>query len=146
MKKNEKDGFTLIEIMLVVIIIGILVAMVLPRLVGRSEQARMSAARADINSNIALALDMYELDNGIYPTTEQGLNALKTKPSSSPVPPNWNGPYLKKTPLDPWGKPYIYTSPGTHTKDYDLASWGGDGVEGGNDDVSNWQDSQDNNS
>ena len=141
MNTKIKKGFTLIEIMLVVIIIGILVAMVLPRLVGRSEQARTSAAKADIHSNLALALDMYELDNGFYPTTEQGLNALRSKPTSSPAPINWNGPYLKKAPLDPWGKTYIYKSPGEHNpKDYDLATWGADGVEGGSDDVTNWQE------
>lgn len=136
-------GFTLIELMLVVIIIGILVAMVVPRIAGRSEQARRAAAAADIESNLAIALDLYELDNGNYPTTEQNLGALITAPTSSPVPENWNGPYLKKRkiPNDPWGRPYKYTSPGTHnTEDYDLFSFGPDGVEGGGDDVTNWEE------
>lgn len=137
---NNKKAFTLIELMLVVIIIGVLSALVVPRLAGRSEEARQAAAKADIESNIAMALDLYELDNGQYPTTEQGLAALMTKPASSPVALNWKGPYLKKEPKDPWGKPYIYKSPGEHnTGDYDLTSWGKDGVEGGGDDVFNWE-------
>lgn len=136
---NNKKAFTLIELMLVVIIIGVLAAMVVPRLAGRSEQARQSAAKADIEANIATALDLYELDNGQYPTTEQKLAALITKPTSSPVPGNWRGPYLKKEPVDPWGKPYMYKSPGEHNiGDYDLASFGKDGIEGGGDDAVNW--------
>ncbi len=139
MHMDKYRGFTLIELMLVVIILGILVAMVVPRLAGRSEQARIAAARADIEANIALALDLYELDNGAYPTTEQGLNSLRVKPTISPVPLNWNGPYLKKEPIDPWGRTYIYKSPGEQNVDYDLSSWGADGVEGGGDDVTNWE-------
>lgn len=139
----HRKGFTLIELMLVVIILGILVAMVVPRLAGRTEQARRAAALADIDSNLAVSLDLYELDNGVYPTTEQGLPALVNEPTSSPVPPNWNGPYLKKkkVPLDPWGRPYVYLSPGVHNKeDYDLYSYGPDGVEGGGNDVTNWEE------
>ncbi|MFC1646228.1 type II secretion system major pseudopilin GspG [Candidatus Omnitrophota bacterium] len=137
---QKKTGFTLIELMLVVIIIGVLAAMVVPRLAGRSEQARQAAAAADIEANIATVLDLYELDVGQYPTTEQGLAALKTKPTSSSKTENWRGPYLKKTPVDPWGRPYIYKSPGGHNvADYDLASWGRDGIEGGGDDVVNWE-------
>src|SRR3989338_10668131 len=103
MPKN-KSGFTLIEIMLVVIIIGILVAMVVPNLAGRGEQAREGATKADIEANLATALDLYELDSGRYPSTEQGLISLLQAPSSSPVPVNWNGPYLKKNklPKDAW--------------------------------------------
>ncbi|MDD5738034.1 MAG: type II secretion system major pseudopilin GspG, partial [Candidatus Omnitrophica bacterium] len=93
-----RRGFTLIEIMIVVIIIAALASMVVPRLTGRTEQARVSIAEADVGSNIATALKLYELDNGNYPTTEQGLNALLSKPSSSPAPNNWNGPYLEKKP------------------------------------------------
>ena len=137
---KRNNAFTLIEIMLVVIIIGILIAMVVPNLSGRSEQARITAARADIESNVSTALDLYQVDNGKYPTTEQGLAALLTKPSATPVPSNWNGPYLKKKkiPKDPWGKDYIYVAPGTHNKEeYDLSSAGPDQVES-NDDITNW--------
>ena len=132
----NKKGFTLIELMLVVIILGILVAMVVPRLVGRGEQARRQAAEADIKSNIALALDLYELDNGAY---SEKLEDLMKDPGESKAP-NWNGPYLKRKPLDPWGREYNYKSPGQHSKDYDLFSYGADGVEGGGDDITNWEE------
>jgi len=137
---KNKYGFTLIELMLVVIIIGALAAMILPRLAGRSEQARVAIAKADICSNISMALDLYELDNGTYPTTEQGLNALMTKPASAPTPVNWNGPYLKREPKDPWGNLYAYSFPALNNTlgDYDLFSLGLDGVEG-EDDVNNWE-------
>lgn len=134
--KNQK-GFTLIELMLVVIIIGALVAMVTPRLAGRSEQAKASAAQADISANIATGLKLFELDNGHYPTSgDGGLNALLTKPGDAG---NWNGPYIEKKPLDPWGREYVYKSPGTHrTYDYDLYSLGRDGQESA-DDIKNWE-------
>jgi len=134
--KMLREGFTLIEIMLVVIIIGALVAMVMPRLTGRGEQARISAARADIQANIATALKLYELDNGAFPTTEEGLNALLVKPPSAV---NWNGPYLEKKPIDPWGREYKYKSPGDHRPDYDLYSLGRDGQPGTADDITNWE-------
>ncbi|OGW84394.1 MAG: type II secretion system protein GspG [Omnitrophica bacterium RIFCSPLOWO2_01_FULL_45_10] len=136
-KINKNLGFTLIELMLVVIIISILGAMVIPRLAGRTEQARHAAAKADIEVNIGTALDLYELDNESYPTTEEGLNALLVKPASAG---NWRGPYLKKRPIDPWGRPYDYKSPGTDARDYDLRSLGKDGVEGGGDDITNGQE------
>jgi len=132
---KQPNGFTLIELMLVVIIIGALVAMVVPRLTGRGEQARITAARADIKSNIATALKLYELDNGVFPSSEEGLEALRKAPPSTP---NWHGPYLEDQPLDPWGRPYQYRFPGTHNNDYDLYSLGRDGVES-EDDVTNWQ-------
>lgn len=135
--QKDLKGFTLIELMLVVIIIGALVAMVMPRLAGRSEQAKVGAAKADIGVNIATGLKLYELDNGRYPSQEEGgLNALFTRPPSAG---NWNGPYLEKKPMDPWGHEYQYMSPGSHrTYDYDLFSLGRDG-QPGNDDVTNWE-------
>lgn len=140
MKLLQKTAFTLIEILLVVVIIGILVAMVAPNFAGRGEEARISAARADIEANLTTALGLYELDNGKYPTTEQGLIALLEKPTTSPVPANWNGPYLKKkkVPVDPWGTPYKYVSPGDHNpEDFDISSLGPDRVES-EDDIVNW--------
>ncbi len=134
---KTKRGFTLIELMLVVIIIGVLVSMVAPRLAGRSEEARIAAAKADINANVSVALDLFELDNGKYPATEEGLSALRTKPGSAS---NWKGPYLKKEPVDPWGQKYTYRSPGGHNPDYDLYSYGPDGKEGGDDDIANWEE------
>ena len=136
MSDNNHQGFTLIELMLVVIIIGALSAMVLPRLVGRSEQARVSATRADIKANIATALKLYELDNGAFPTTDEGLEALFAQVSSAT---NWNGPYLESQPIDSWGRKYQFESPGSHRpQSYDLFSLGKDGKEG-NDDVTNWE-------
>ncbi len=137
MNIRKERGFTLIELMLVVIIIGALVAMVMPRLAGRTEQAKVGAAQADISANIATGLKLYELDNGRYPNDEDGgLNALLTKPASAS---NWNGPYIEKKPMDPWGHEYKYKSPGAHRSyDYDLWSLGSDGQESG-DDVKNWE-------
>ena len=129
-----RKGFTLVELMLVVIIISVLVAMAMPRLAGRSEEARIAAARADIFANISTALDLYELDNGKYP---ENLDALRQKPTAAV---NWKGPYLKKKPVDPWKKPYKYKSPGAHnTEDYDLYSLGPDATEGTGDDITNWE-------
>jgi general secretion pathway protein G len=133
-------GFTLIEIMLVVIIIGILVAMLVPNIAGRSDQARKVAARTDIESNLGTALDLYKMDVGQYPTTEQGLNALIAQPTAPPVPTQWNGPYLKKkkVPKDPWGRDYMYVSPGVQNPDtYDLSSLGQSGVADSNN-ITNW--------
>lgn len=132
---EKKQGFTLIELMLVVIIISALAAMVLPRLAGRSEQARTAAAKADISANIATGLKLYELDNGQFPTTSEGLQALLTK---SPTANNWNGPYIEKEPIDPWGRKYEYKSPGQNRpQDYDLFSLGRD-AQPSADDVNNW--------
>lgn len=131
-------GFTLIELMLVIVIIAALASMVVPRLAGRSEEAKIGAAKADIKGNLSLALRLYEVDNGQYPTSEQGLQALLQKPASPPLSTNWRGPYIEQDPVDPWGRPYVYAYPGTHPpRDYDLYSLGPDGVEG-TDDVTNW--------
>ena len=135
---NQARGFTLVEIMLVVIIIAALSAMIIPRLSGRSEQAKIAVAKADIDANLATALKLFELDNGFFPTTGQGLHALIEKPSGSPVATNWNGPYIEKEPVDPWGRPYQYVSPGQNRPDYDLSSKGKDEKKE-EDDIANWK-------
>jgi len=119
-RHKTQDAFTLIELMLVVIILGILAAMVMPRLVGRSEQARIAAVKADINANIALALDMFEMDIGHYP---EKLEDLRVNPGLGD---KWKGPYLKKDPKDPWGRAYKYERSGSDSKDYKLCSDGPD--------------------
>ena len=135
--RDHRVGFTLVELMLVVIIIGVLGAMVIPRMAGRSEEARTAVARADIDLNIATALKLYELDNGAFPTTDEGLRALTSRPGSAQ---NWKGPYLEKIPNDPWGRAYVYRSPGVHrSHDYDVSSLGRDGIES-DDDIVNWKE------
>ena len=128
MPKRTVGGFTLIEILVVVVIIGILGAVIVPNLLGRPDQARITAAQSDLRS-LANALDMYRLDNFNYPSSDQGLEALVTKPSGFPEPKNYNPDgYVKKIPVDPWGSPYVYE----RTEDgYNLLSLGADGVEGG---------------
>lgn len=132
-------GFTLIEIMVVVVIIGILAALVGPKLFGQVDRARISAAKAEI-STIENAMKFYRLDNFTYPSSEQGVEALVTKPNDPSVK-NWNpGGYLERLPTDPWGNPYIYRNPGTQGE-IDVLTLGADGVEGGegnNADIGNW--------
>ena len=133
---QQPNGFTLIELMVVVVILGILAAVVVPRVMDRPDQARISAAKTNINA-IRSALDMYKLDNHVYPSTDQGLQALVQRPSSNPVPPNWNR-YMEKLPADPWGKPYLYLQPGKHG-DVDVFSAGPNGRTGDEDDIGSWQ-------
>jgi len=132
-QKVRSGGFTLIEIMVVIVILGILAGLVLPRFMGRTEEAKKIKAKLQIE-NLEAALKLYKLDTGMYPTTEQGLEALVQKPATGAVPGNWReGGYLEKgkVPQDPWNRPYMYVSPGIKNKDFDLKSLGGDGEEGG---------------
>jgi general secretion pathway protein G len=133
MRREKAGGFTLIELMVVIVILGILAGLVLPRFMGRTEEAKKTKARLQIE-NLEGALKLYKLDIGTYPTTEQGLEALVQKPSTGTVPKNWReGGYLEKAkvPEDPWGRPYVYMSPGIKNRDFDLKSLGADGEEGG---------------
>jgi len=140
MKKFNQRGFTLIEIMVVVVILGILAGIVVPRLLERPEEARRTKAAVQIRS-FEEAIGLFKLDNGFYPSTEQGLKALVEKPTTGRIPSRYrDGGYVKKVPVDPWGQPYLYLSPGTHG-DYDLFSYGPDGESGGegdNADIGNW--------
>lgn len=132
------EGFTLVELLVVLIILGLLSALVVPRFVRQEEKAKVKAAKAQIEL-LGTALDTFRLDVGRYPTNEEGLEALRRQPGGVQ---KWDGPYLKKeVPLDPWGKPYVYRSPGEHGP-YDLFSYGADGVPGGegdNRDVTSWE-------
>lgn len=132
-KRFRQHGFTLIEIMVVMVILGLLVAIVAPNIMGRGEQAKVTIAQTQMN-NIANALDLYRLDNSHYPSTQQGLEALVTQPSGSPEAKNWNPDgYMKSVPEDPWGNAFEYISPGADGP-YDLISLGADGQQGGEDD------------
>ncbi len=132
-------GFTLIELMVVLVIIGVLAALIVPNVLDRADDARTTAAKTDVN-NLMQALKLYRLDNQRYPTGEQGLAALTAKPTTNPAPPNWR-PYLDKLPADPWGRPYQYLNPGVHAE-VDVLSLGADGLPGGegnNADIGSWQ-------
>ena len=133
---DRRRAFTLIELLLVLVILAALAAVVVPKFTKRSEQARITAARTDI-ANLEVALDAFEIDTGRYPTTEEALNALVEKPADLK---GWLRPYIKRgVPKDPWGNPYVYEQPGQHNEDgYDLHSFGPDGKDGGDDDITNW--------
>ena len=137
---SRARGFTLIEIMVVVIIIGLLAAVIVPQVVDKVDQAKMTRAKADVQA-LEAALTMFRLDNSRYPTTDQGLSALVTQPTD-PAIRHWRpGGYVPRLSKDPWGNDYQYTSPGTHNKDYDLYSLGADGQPGGEGvdaDIGNW--------
>ena len=141
--KDDSRGFTLIELMVVIIILGILAMYIGPKIMGRPEEAKIVKARVDIAA-LETALKLYKLDNGLYPDTEQGLQALVEKPETGNIPRRWKeGGYLEKgqVPKDPWGNDFIYLSPGIKG-DFDIISYGADGVPGGeaeNKDINNWE-------
>jgi general secretion pathway protein G len=137
--RNTQSGFTLIEVMVVVVILGILAAVIVPKVIDKPDEARLVKVKADIQE-IQSTLEVYKLDNYVYPTTDQGLQALVQKPSSDPSPPHWKQ-YLDQLPMDPWGHPYQYLNPGSHGMSVDIWSNGADGQPGGdgvNADVGNW--------
>lgn len=145
-RKKESDrlrsraGFTLIEIMVVIVILGLLAALVVPKLIGRTEEAKKTQTRVQIKS-LQQALELFKLDNGFYPSTDQGLDALVRMPEGGRIPKNYRkGGYIDRTPKDPWGNPYVYVSPGQRG-DYDISSYGADGVQGGEGedaDINSW--------
>lgn len=138
---RSSGGFTLIEILVVVVILGILAAIVVPRVMERPAEARITRVKQDVQG-VVTALNLYKLDNFRYPSSEQGMQALVTKPSGQPEAPNWKGPYLDRLPKDPWNQPYQYQQPGQHG-DVDIYSYGSDGRPGGDGDaadIGNWSD------
>lgn len=140
---KQQQGFSLIEVLVVVVIMGMLIGLIGPNVLGQVDRARVTTAKADL-ATLSQALDMYKLDNHFYPTTDQGLEALVQKPQASPVPRNWNVQgYLKasEVPLDPWDGEYVYLSPGEGSEPYELMSLGADARVGGDDyaaDISSW--------
>ena len=138
-RKRTQRGFTLIELMVVLASIGVLAALIVPNVLGRAEDARVSAAKTDVG-NLLMALKLYKLDNQRYPTADQGLAALQSKPTIDPIPANWRS-YVEKLPADPWGNPYQYLNPGINGE-VDVLSLGADGVIGGvgrDADIGSWQ-------
>jgi general secretion pathway protein G len=139
LQRHGSAGFTLIELMVVLVIIGVLAALIVPNVLDRADDARVTAARTDVN-NLMQALKLYKLDNQRYPTSEQGLQALRAKPTTGPIPGNWKS-YLDKLPNDPWGRPYQYMNPGVKAE-VDVLSFGADGQPGGegkNADIGSWE-------
>jgi general secretion pathway protein G len=140
---NARYGFTLIEVVVVIIVLGLLAGLVGPRIIGRVSEARSTTAETQIEL-LSVALDNYRLDNGSYPTTAQGLQALRVRPTTAPIPRNWRGPYLRRdVPADPWDRPYVYVSPGEHDpSSFDLLTLGRDGQPGGEEedaDIASWE-------
>ena len=132
-------GFTLIELMVILVIVGVLAALIVPNVLDRTDDSRITAARSDVN-NLMQALKLYKLDNQVYPSTEQGLQALAQRPTTAPAAPNWR-PYVDKLPNDPWGRPYQYVNPGVKGE-IDVFSFGADGQPGGEGkdaDIGSWQ-------
>jgi general secretion pathway protein G len=144
MKRNNRKGFTLIEIMVVIIILGLLAGLVLPKFLGQEEKAKVEVAKTQMRS-LESALDAFKLDNGFYPATEQGLEALIKMPEIGRIPAKWReGGYLKpaRIPKDPWGKDYVYISPGSESREYEIISYGADSEPGGtgnNADIESWK-------
>ena len=148
-KVRDESGFTVLEFLVILILLTLIYGIVAGNVDRQIAQGRASAAKIQIKS-FKNMLQQYKLDNGTYPTTEQGLDALLNKPQTPPIPANWNGPYIDedgKIPVDPWGKPYVYRSPGTkRPNSYDLFSLGSDGQEGGSGsaaDITNWDNTSD---
>jgi len=137
--RKKQQGFTLIELMLVVIILGILATVAVTRFAGRAEEAKVQTAKSEISGAYGTALQLFEIDCGRFPTSEEGLSALKTSSAKG-----WKGPYIKAKDFnDPWGNPYQYKCPGSNNPDdYDLYSFGPNGTEGGGDDITNWGTSE----
>lgn len=145
LNRKSVSGFTLIEIMVVVVILGILASLIVPKIMSRPEQARIVKAKQDVRA-IETSLELYKLDNGFYPSSDQGLQALVTQPTSDPVPANWkSGGYLREIPMDPWNRPYQYLNPGTHSE-IDIYSFGSAGPNSSATLIGNWsaQDSTSN--
>ena len=132
MNGRRRSGFTLLELVVVIIVLGLLAGIVAPQIIDRLSDAKTTTAKTQIEL-FSVALDGYRLDNGAYPTTDQGLAALRERPTRAPVPANWRGPYLRKAiPLDPWGRAYLYRAPGERNRGtFDLESLGRDGKVGG---------------
>ena len=134
-RRRTQSGFTLVEMLLVLVILATLAAIVVPKFAGRSEQAKVTAAQTELK-NLEIALDAFEVDNSYYPKGSDGLKELVDQPNNAK---DWRGPYIDEIPLDPWGNEYVYTCPGKHNSNgFDLHSTGPDGRTGGDDDISNW--------